>query len=191
MTQLELELNSLVRFLARQKIKYVILGGIAVSIYGEPRFTQDIDVNIIFDITKLDEFLREAGKYGFHPIGPDTKKIAEKTGVIPLRFRKGKTGAGCDIIIAENLIEYTSIRRGRLKKIGSVKARIITAEDLVIHKITSSRPRDIEDLRGILIRQKGELDIGYIKFWLKKIDKINRKTRLFKKFMQKIAKARG
>jgi len=191
MNQLELELRYLVRFLTHQKIRYAILGGIAVSIYGEPRFTQDIDVNIAFDKTKLDEFLRKARKQGFYPACAEVKKIAKKTGVIPLIFKKGRANAGCDIIIAENLIEYSSIRRGRLKKIGSVKARIITAEDLIIHKITSSRPKDIEDLKGILMRQKGKLNIKYIKSWLKKIDKTNKKSQLSKKFMQQITKARG
>ena len=159
MSALEVQLKALVKFLSSQKIRYIILGGIAVLIYGEPRLTADIDVNIIFDKAKLNEFLVKAKKFGFCPLFPNTGKIVEKTGVIPMKFTKGKITGKVDIIIAENALEYAAIKRGRIKKIGSIKARLVSPEDLIIHKITSSRPRDLEDLKGILVRQKGRLDI--------------------------------
>jgi predicted nucleotidyltransferase len=175
----EVQLKALIKFLSEQKIKYIILGGIAVSIYGEPRFTSDIDVNIIFDKKKINEFLEGAKKYGFYP---DVKNIVKEPGVIPMNFIKGKITGGFDIIIAENMLEYTAIERGRVKKMGSVKVRLVSPEDLIIHKIASFRPRDIEDVNGILIRQKGKLDINYIRSWLKKIDKANRNSRTYKTF---------
>lgn len=182
MSSLEVQLRGLIKCLSEQKIKYIILGGIAVSIYGEPRLTADIDVNIILDKKKIAEFLKEAKKYGFLPALPDAENIAKETGVIPINFIKGKTVGKFDIIIAENILEYTAIKRGRIKKIGSIKAKLISPEDLIIHKIASSRPRDIEDLNGILIRQKGRLDIRYIRDWLKKIDKANKISQLYKLF---------
>lgn len=182
MNALELELKTLVKFLSAEKIKYVILGGIAVSIYGEPRLTADIDVNIIFNKKEITEFLGKARRRGFYPLSPNIKEIVDKAGVIPLKFAKGKIKSTCDIIIAENILEYQAIKRARLKKLGTVKARVVSPEDLIIHKITSSRPRDIEDLKGILIRQKGKLDIKYIIKWLKIIDKANKKSDLYSSF---------
>ena len=182
MSSLEFQLKIVVRCLSAQKIKYIILGGIAVSIYGEPRFTADIDVNIIFDKRKVNEFLNSAKKYGIYPLFPNTEKIVRETGVIAMKFIKGRAIGKFDIIIAENILEYSAIKRGRIKKINSVKARFISPEDLIIHKIASSRPRDFEDLKGILIRQKGRLDIKYIQYWLKKIDKVNKKSKTYKIF---------
>lgn len=182
MTFLELQLKSLVEFLTEEKIKYVILGGIAVSIYGEPRLTADIDVNIVFDKGKIDGFLKRAKRYGFYSSTSNVKRIAKKTGVIPLSFVRRNVSGRCDIIIAENPLEYTAIRRCKIKKIDGIKIRIVSPEDLIIHKITSSRPRDLEDLRGILIRQRGKLDIKYVNYWLKKIDKANKKVHLYRLF---------
>ena len=182
MNFLEFQLQTVVKFLSAQKIKYVILGGIAASIYGEPRLTADIDISIILDKDKISEFLIQAKRYNIHPSLPNIKKIARKTGILPMHLRKRGTIGRLDIIIAENILEYTAIKRGRLRKINSIKARIISPEDLIIHKITSSRPRDLEDLRGILIRQKGKLDIRYIQEWLKKIDKVSKETALYKLF---------
>jgi hypothetical protein len=38
-------------------------------------------------------------------------------------------------------------------------------EDVIIHKIVAGRPRDIEDVRGILLRTP-DVDPFYIKKWL-------------------------
>lgn len=182
MSSMELQLKTLVKFLSTQKIKYIILGGIAVAIYGEPRLTADIDINIIFDKRKINEFLNKAKRFNFYPAFSKIKKIVRKTGVIPMKFKKGKVTGKVDIIVAENILEYTAIKRGRIKRIDSIRARFVSPEDLIIHKITSSRPRDMEDLRGILFRQRGKLDFKYIRYWLRKIDKVDKKTQLCKLF---------
>lgn len=41
-----------------------------------------------------------------------------------------------------------------------------TAEDLIIHKTITEREKDWIDIEGILIRQRGRLDQGYIRNWL-------------------------
>ena len=181
MNALDIQLKSLIDCLSALKIDYVILGGLALSLYGEPRFTAGIDVNIMLDQEEIPKFLKNVKKYGFSPALANTGEVALECGVIPLNFRKGDTSGKFDLILAQNPLEYAAIQRGRMKNIGSLKANFVTPEDLVLHKITSSRPRDIEDLKGIILRQKGELDLRYIRHWLEKIDKVN-KTRLYKLF---------
>lgn len=181
MNSLDVRLKSIAQCLSAQKIKYAVLGGIMVSVYGEPRLTADIDVNIILDRRNIEQFLAAAKKYYFSPASRNTKKIAKEAGVIPLIFKKGRIAGRFDIIIAENSLEYSGINRARSGKIGAVKVKVISPEDLVLHKITSSRPRDNEDLKGILIRQKGRLDLRYIRSWLAKIDKAN-STKLINRF---------
>ena len=178
MNPLEVQLKALVRFLNTTKTEYVILGGVAVALYGEPRLTFDIDVNVSIEVGKIDNFLKYAKKYGFYPAIPKIKSFIKKTGVIPVRFIKEKIEGRCDIIISESPLEAAAIKRGRLRKIGSLKARFVTPEDLIIHKIASDRPRDIEDVKGILIRQKRKLDMKYIYNWLRAIDRLYPKRKL-------------
>jgi hypothetical protein len=103
-----------------------------------------------------------------------------------MKFSKNKVLGRCDFIIAQNALEYSGIKRARLKKIYSTKIKLISPEDLVIHKITSNRPRDIEDAEGILNRQRGKLDLHYIIFWLKKISEANKKPELLHLFKKLI-----
>ena len=44
--------------------------------------------------------------------------------------------------------------------------RLIEPEDLIIHKCVAGRPRDLEDVEGILIRQRLRLDLDRIRRWL-------------------------
>ncbi len=174
-------LKALTAFLSKEKIKYAAIGGFAVLIYGEPRMTVDLDINIILDRKMISKFLSKAKRHGLLPLLSNTKKIAEKSGVIPLRFEKGKGGWRVDFILAENILEYVAIERAKSIKVAGVKLNVVSPEDLIIHKMASPRPRDREDLKGILLRQKGKLDIGYIQNMLKKIDKSN-KTHLRTQF---------
>jgi hypothetical protein len=185
---IEYQLKQLVKLFSSAKIDYAILGGIAVSIYGEPRLTLDIDVNIMLDMAKLDDFLNKAKRYGFFPIPKNIKKFIRTTGVMPTRFSKGGIAGKCDFIIAQNALEYSGIKRVHFKKIYSTKVKLISPEDLIIHKITSDRPRDIEDISGILMRQKGELDLNYITSWLKRIPESNKRKELLHLFRDLIYK---
>ena len=179
MDPIEAQLKQLVKLMKAAKVDYAILGGMAVSVYGEPRMTFDIDVTIILDANKLaiDRFLKEARKFGFIPLPPNIKSFIKGTGVMPMRFKKNKVIGRCDFIIAENILEYLCIKRSIPKKIYSTTIKLITAEDLYIHKITSQRPRDIEDAKGIMRRQGRKLDTKYIDYWLKKIAKANKKIK--------------
>ncbi|HLF17785.1 MAG TPA: nucleotidyltransferase [Candidatus Omnitrophota bacterium] len=184
MNSLNQQLRQLVEFLSNERIKYVVLGGVAVSVYGEPRLTADIDVNVLLPKDKIFDFIKKAKKYGFYSLFPGMRKMAQRAGVISFGFKKGKISGKFDMIIAENILEYNAIERGKIKKIEGTSLRLITPEDLIIHKIASSRPRDLEDLKGVLLRQKGKLDNKYIQFWLKKLDRANPGARLHPLFNQ-------
>jgi predicted nucleotidyltransferase len=57
-------------------------------------------------------------------------------------------------------------RAVRVSYPGLEPLRFISAEDLIIHKCVAGRPRDLEDIERILVRQELELDLRYIRRWL-------------------------
>ncbi len=188
MNPFESQLKQLVKLMKEIRVGYAVLGGVAVSFYGEPRLTFDLDINIILKNNTIDNFLKKAKKYGFMPIPTKIKKFIKTTGVIPMKFSKNRITGKCDFIIAENTLEYLCIKRARFKKIYSTKVKLVSPEDLLLHKISSQRPRDLEDLQGILIRQRGKLDTRYINYWLKKIADVNQKPELLKLFKSLLSK---
>lgn len=186
MNPLEFQLKQLVKLMKDAKVDYAILGGVAVSIYGEPRLTFDIDVNILLNVSKIDSFVKRAKMYGFLPL--ISRKFIKATSVMPMEFSKNKIKGKIDFIIAQNALEYSGIKRAILKKINNFKIKLVTPEDLIIHKITSQRPRDIEDVQGILLRQNKKIDFHYINFWLKRICEVNKKPELLRIFKHLLMK---
>lgn len=176
------QLRQLVDFLEEAGIDYAVLGGIAVSVYSEPRMTQDIDLNIVLDMNDLKEFLGKSRKYGFRPAPPNINKFVNETGVVPMKFFKDGVAGKFDFIIAQNPIEFAGIKRARSKKILDVRVKIVSAEDLLLHKLLSDRPRDLEDAQGIIRRQGEKLDLKYVSAWIKKIDKLSPARHPLKEF---------
>ena len=163
------QLAQLAKLFDELQIDYAVLGGIAVSYYGEPRFTWDIDVNILLRTDQIEDFLETAKMRGFSPRTPNAREILKKTGVLPMTFVDGEEEGHCDLIVAQNALEIAGIRRASFRDIGNSRIKLIACEDLVLHKIASDRPRDREDLLGILRRQGKNMDRTYIHDWLRRL----------------------
>jgi hypothetical protein len=69
-------LSKLVQVLDRLQIRFHLTGGIASVAYGEPRFTQDVDVVLDRDrvLEVEEEFLRAMGSTGFHFSEPTARQ---------------------------------------------------------------------------------------------------------------------
>jgi hypothetical protein len=172
MNPIAYQLKEIDSLMGEMKALYAILGGVAVSVYGEPRFTYDIDVNVMLSKENVGAFIKAAKKHGFSPIPVNIGKFVEKTGVIPARFSKNGINGLSDFIIAQNMLELQAIKRARYRRFYSSRARVVRAEDLVLHKLLSERPRDREDARGIIRRQGSKLDSRYVNIWLRKVAKL-------------------
>ena len=56
------EFKQLVMELERHKVRYALVGGVAMAFYTEPRFTRDIDLLVDFeDFEKVKGILDEIG----------------------------------------------------------------------------------------------------------------------------------
>ena len=60
------------------------------------------------------------------------------------------------------LVEAMYIDRAVNVQVGKTPVSFCTAEDLILLKIISDRPKDIDDVRGILRFQKEKFDYDYL-----------------------------
>jgi predicted nucleotidyltransferase len=65
--------------------------------------------------------------------------------------------------------EAQAIGRSKEVRIQGAGVRFASAEDLIIHKIFAGRPRDIDDVRTVLLKNPG-IDRKYIRSWLTAFD---------------------
>lgn len=153
--------------LDQDRIPYMIIGGQAVLYYGEPRFTKDIDITLGIDADSLSKVLVLTSELNLTILVNDVEDFVKKTMVLPLL--DASTGVRVDFIFSHSQYERQAIERSNKVKFGDTIVRFASLEDVVIHKIIAGRPRDMEDVSTILLKNS-EYDYQYISRWLRKFD---------------------
>jgi predicted nucleotidyltransferase len=155
-------LRKIARAFNKGSIPYMIIGGQAVLLYGEPRLTRDIDITLGVTLEKLDVVLGIAKGIGLQPL-VDPETFTRKTMVLPCQ--DPKTDIRIDFIFSFSPYEQQALERVKIVEMGSAHIKFASLEDLIIHKVIAGRPRDLEDIKSVLIKNP-EPDLSYIRHWL-------------------------
>jgi hypothetical protein len=154
-----------INLLEELEFPYVIIGGLAVSLIGEPRMTQDIDFILSIPEKEIHHFLDTAINRGFSLNMKKELQRVKQTGTF--RFSMGLFYA--DVILASSEFESSVFKRRKRIKLAGKKAYFPTPEDLIILKIVAGREKDMLDAKSILIRHQGKLDQKYMEKWVQRI----------------------
>jgi len=174
-------LKKIANELNNNNIPYMVIGGQAVLLYGEPRLTKDIDIALGIGIDGLKDINSIIQKLNLKTLV--NEGFVQKTMV--LLAIDEKTGIRVDFIFSFSLYEKQAIKRAPDIKFGNTIVKFASLEDVVIHKIIAGRARDIEDVRSIILKNS-DYDAKYIVRWLEDFDRsLNEK---FLKVFQKIVK---
>jgi hypothetical protein len=141
----------------------MLIGGQAVLLYGEPRLTRDIDITLGVDVDKLQSIISLAGSLALKILPENIETFTRQTMVLPVVHEE--TGIRVDFIFSFSPYEQQAIAKARKVRMLDQDVYFAAPEDVVIHKIVAGRPRDIEDVRGIILKVP-EIDTAYIRQWL-------------------------
>lgn len=178
-------LSKIGKALTEKNIPYMIIGGQAVLIYGEPRLTKDIDITLGINTDRLNEILEIIKKIPLKLLHKDINDFVNKTMVLPSIHED--TGIRVDFIFSYTPYERQAINRSKQIRILKTGVCFASPEDVIIHKIFAGRPRDIEDVRIILLKNPN-IDKRYIKRWLKEFDKSKGDNSFSKTFSDLLSK---
>lgn len=155
-------LRKLVRVFEREKVEYMLIGGLALPAYGEIRATQDIDVAIVVaDIRILERLIAELGREGFEPTATPQLEASgiylfdtENAVDVELWQRPDGIRFGAELLSRKRKVELTE----------KLQAWIIGPEDFIVNKLarTDRRARDESDVVSVLIGWKERLDRVYL-----------------------------
>lgn len=146
-----------VDLLDRAGAPFLIIGGLAVAVIGEPRMTGDIDVVAFVDLDGADQLIAAAVTAGFEAAADERERLRE-TGT--LRFSKG--GFQFDIILASLPFEDAALARARRERLFGRRVPLPTPEDLLLFKVLAGRDKDLVDAVGIARRHLASLDRAYL-----------------------------
>jgi hypothetical protein len=163
MSAQERALSDLSRALDEAQLPYMLIGGQANAIWGEPRATLDIDVTVWAE-GRSDAVSQLVSR--FRVLVADPEAFVRDTRVLPL---ESEGGVRIDVIFGMLPFEEEAVRRAHTIRIADRDMRVCTAEDLILMKIMSERERDIADARGVALRRMNDLDLGYLEPRIKEL----------------------
>ena len=160
--------------LSELEIDYYITGGFAVSVWGRPRATFDIDIVIKLvepEVKSLAKALREISKYGYINEDADHEAIKNRG---EFNFIDPETGLKVDFWIergdARSKLEF---ERKVKKIIEGKEIYFISPEDLILNKLNwykqDKSSRHIEDVESILKISGQKRNKEYLIYWVNKL----------------------
>ncbi len=153
--------------LTERDLPYMIIGGQAVLLYGEPRLTRDIDVTLGIGPDRVKTVIEVAIALDFTVLPEEPEVFVKQSMVLPVLDKV--SGIRVDFIFSVTPYEKEAISRARFVSLGGRDVAFASAEDLIIHKIFAGRPKDLEDVRSVMLKNRS-IDIKYVEDWLERFD---------------------
>jgi len=130
-------------------VKYLIVGGYAVSFHAQPRATKDIDLFI-----KADAANAKAAYEALASFGASLDKITMEDLADPRNFiRFGQEPVAVDILPGIDGVEFDAAWERRVESVidpqTGLKAFFISKDDLIASKLAAGRMRDLADVEEI------------------------------------------
>ena len=141
----------------------MLIGGQAVLLHGAPRLTEDVDVTLGAGPEELAAVEKVCRALGLEVLVEDPHSFARETFVCPARH--GASGIRVDFIFSNTEFERVAIARAVGVHLNGESIPFATAEDLILLKLFSGRPRDVDDARSVADRQGAALDWSRIVYW--------------------------
>jgi len=157
-------LEQIARGLETRSIPYMIIGGQAVLLYGEPRLTRDIDITLGVGPEGWSDILELVKEQGWQILVQSPEEFVKQTMVLPCLA--AEDAVRLDFLFSLSSYEQQALERVRRVQVGRTEVCYASLEDLIIHKIIAGRPRDLEDVRNVLLKNPNA-DQQYIRRWLK------------------------
>ena len=137
-----------VSMLAERDLRSALIGGLAVSLRGQPRMTVAVDLVVLASVDAAIRLVADLASTPFDPLFPGVEEVVATAFILPLRHRQ--TGIRVDLAIGMSGFEQDAVARATPVMIGAASIPVVSIEDLLVMKALAGRPQDDEDIRGLV-----------------------------------------
>lgn len=173
--------------LRRSGDRWYLFGAQAVTVWGRPRLSADVDITVAI-AGPPDAFVAAALAAGFELRISDWQDFLARTRVLPLLHRA--TAMPLDVVLAGPGLEEEFLERAAAVNLAGMELLVITPEDLIATKLLAGRPKDVEDVRGILEERHDRLDLERVRSLLRLLEAALSRGDLTPDFERLLAAAR-
>ena len=134
---------------------FALVGGLAVSVRSEPRFTRDADLAVtVNDDADAESLVFDLRRNGYEVIAAVEQEATGRLATIRLVEQEDDGSMVIDLLLASSGIEPDVVSRAdELEVLWGVVLPVATVGDLLALKVLSrddvSRPTDLADLRAL------------------------------------------
>ncbi len=168
--------------------RWMLFGAQALAVRAAPRQTMDIDVTVDIDAAELTELLGSAPTYDLRARVASPALFFESHFVLPMIHGGGMT---VDVVQLGTRFERVALDRASLTEVLGVSVPVVSAEDLIVYKLTSDRPLDQDDARTVIRWNAARLDVGHITTQLRDFERIMDRSDMIAEFERLLAHYRG
>lgn len=143
-----------------ESIDYALIGGFAVSLIADERFTRDIDFTITFKPHQFNKFKNKLDESEYEIDFIDFNSSDQYPDFMRLKINNILV----DLLIAQIDFQEEIISRAIEFKLLNKNIKVASPEDMIIMKLLADRPRDREDILSIINHHKN-LDKQYLQKW--------------------------
>lgn len=161
MTLLASALERAARDLGELRASYALIGGLAVSVRCEPRFTRDLAVAVASDV-EAEALVHALVRRGYRPLAQLEQETTKRLATVRLRppGEVGEKGVVIDLLFASSGLEPDIVAAAEtLEVFPHLAVPVASIAHLVATKVLArddrTRPQDLADLRGLLARADG------------------------------------
>ncbi len=165
-------LRDVVSRLESQSIEYFLVGSLASMYYGQPRFTNDIDLVVAIQPVQLQKFL------GLFPLDayycPPEEVLRDevlRNGSFNLIHQTSQIKVDIELVKPTEFYDSELKRRKKVSITGDFQAFIASPEDIILKKLDFYREggseKHLSDIRGILA--EADIDREYLEAWVLKL----------------------
>lgn len=152
-----MEFITIFEILHKQKIRYLLCGGLAVSIYGIPRTTADVDLLVDFErenVTKFINTLKVISYINSLPFSLELlidDKVREeyintKNLIAYSFFNSSKNTFLIDVLVKTPFAFSEMWERKEIRTINGIDINLISLNDLITMKEIAGRTQDKNDI---------------------------------------------
>lgn len=151
----------LFRALEKHRVRYLLVGGLAMNLHGVPRMTMDVDLVLVLDTENLDHFIACAEELGLSPCvpvplaalkDPAQRKIwAEEKHMIAFGLVNPKAGVATmvDVLIAPGIDLDTAFQRALTHDLNGTPITLAAIDDMITLKRNTGRAQDASDIEHL------------------------------------------
>lgn len=156
MIALESVLRRVVSELNELRVSFALVGGLAVSMRTEPRFTKDADLAVaLTNDAEAESLVRQLTTVGYHVAAVVEQEAVGRMATVRLSRADKKNVPIVDLLFASSGIEREIVADAELVQVVTgLTIPVARAGHLVALKVLArddvKRPLDIADLRGLL-----------------------------------------